>query len=102
MESVLAYFQKAMARYYGEEDVVHDKHVKPHFKMTQAERLLCREFWHGQLHGSGDKAPIHARHMRSRFFLIPRGRFKSSSGYISLSPSLLTGVIGVYQIHLRL
>ncbi|KLU81147.1 hypothetical protein MAPG_00242 [Magnaporthiopsis poae ATCC 64411] len=69
----MGWVEQAMARYYGENDVVHGKHVKPHSEMTQAERLLCREFWHGQLHGSGDKAPIHARHMRSRFFLTPRG-----------------------------
>ncbi|KAL8375857.1 hypothetical protein RB595_007131 [Gaeumannomyces hyphopodioides] len=68
----MGWIEQAMARYYGEDDVVHDKHVKPHSQMQNAERLLCRELWHGQLHGSGDKAPIHARHMRSRFFSIPR------------------------------
>ncbi|KAL8367529.1 hypothetical protein RB599_003421 [Gaeumannomyces hyphopodioides] len=68
----MGWVEKAMARYYDEDDVARDKSVKPHSQMSQAERLLCREFWHGQLHGSGEKAPIHARHMRSRFFLIPR------------------------------
>ncbi|KAL8300687.1 hypothetical protein RB593_010160 [Gaeumannomyces tritici] len=66
----MSWVEKAMARYYGEEDLV--CRIKPHSEMSEAERLLCREFWRGQLHGSGEKAPIHARHMRSRFFLIPR------------------------------
>ncbi|KAL8396769.1 hypothetical protein RB594_003739 [Gaeumannomyces avenae] len=66
----MSWVEKAMARYYGEEDLV--CRAKPHSEMSEAERLLCREFWGGQLHGSGEKAPIHARHMRSRFFLIPR------------------------------
>ncbi|EJT78388.1 hypothetical protein GGTG_03489 [Gaeumannomyces tritici R3-111a-1] len=66
----MGWIEQAMARYYGEDNVVHDRHVKPHSKMTQAERLFYR---HGQLHGSGEKAPIHAKYMQSKFFLTPRG-----------------------------
>jgi hypothetical protein len=63
-----------MARYYNQEDGDHSD-LKPPDKMTKAEKLLCREFWRGQLHG-GDSgsAPIHARHMRSRCSIIPVGR----------------------------
>ena len=61
-----------------EHDIVHDDY-KQQSKMTRAERLLCREFWRGQLHGSGSKAPVHARHMRSRCSVVPRGRSRSNS-----------------------
>jgi hypothetical protein len=67
--------QQAMARFYDEPDIVHDDY-KQQSKMTRAERLLCREFWRGQLHGSGSKAPVHARHMRSRCSVIPRGKLR--------------------------
>ncbi|KAK0653060.1 hypothetical protein B0T16DRAFT_455371 [Cercophora newfieldiana] len=72
----MSWIEQAMARFYDEPDIVHDDY-KQQSKMTRAERLLCREFWRGQLHGSGGKAPVHARHMRSRCSMVPRD---SSSG----------------------
>lgn len=68
----MGWIEKAIARYYGEDNAVHDRHVKPHPKTTQAEKLLCREAWHGQFCGSSNKDPIHARHMRPGLFLTPR------------------------------
>ncbi|KAK0619465.1 hypothetical protein B0T14DRAFT_208799 [Immersiella caudata] len=74
----MSWIEKAMARFYSEHDIIHDDY-KQQPKMTRAERLLCREFWRGQLHGSGSKAPVHARHMRSRCSVVPRD---SSSGVV--------------------
>lgn len=97
--------QKAIARYYNEEPKpLDDKHhaYSPHGRKT--EKLLSREFWRGQMHGSsaygsnlrtgsGNASyqasyqaedwirrggPIHARHMRSKCAIIPRGE---SLGY---------------------
>jgi len=72
-ESLLIDEQRAMARYYGEQDGDHDD-SKPAKKMSKAEKLLSREFWRGQLHGGGGgNSPVHAMHMRSRCSVIPEG-----------------------------
>ncbi|KAI9150693.1 hypothetical protein HJFPF1_10469 [Paramyrothecium foliicola] len=64
---------QAMARYYGVCHVEPDDH-KPISNMSDCERVLSREFWRGQMHGSGGRAPVHARHMRSRCSVIPRSK----------------------------
>lgn len=57
--------QTAMARY-------HDEH-RPE-ERVKTNRTLSREFWKGQLHGSGlGRNPVHATHMRSRCSVIPGG-----------------------------
>ncbi|KAH8803024.1 hypothetical protein F5884DRAFT_888135 [Xylogone sp. PMI_703] len=67
----MRWIEQAMARYYNEDPADHDDR-KPLHQMSKAERLLCREFWRGQLHGSSTgKGPVHARHMRSRCSLVP-------------------------------
>lgn len=59
--------QQAMARYHGE----HRQNVEKRVKTSQT---LSREFWKGQLHGSGlGRTPIHATHMRPRCSVIPGG-----------------------------
>lgn len=60
--------QHAMARYHNEdgEDIVENR--------VKTNKTLSREFWKGQLHGSGPgRNPIHATHMRSRCSIIPGG-----------------------------
>lgn len=54
-----------MARY-------HDEHKMPPSKRVKTSHTLSREFWKGQLHGSGlGRNPIHATHMRPRCSVIP-------------------------------
>ncbi|KAJ0114784.1 hypothetical protein J7T55_004525 [Diaporthe amygdali] len=56
---------QAMSRYHCEHEKDTDKRVK-------TNQTLSREFWKGQLHGSGlGRNPIHATHMRSRCSVIP-------------------------------
>ncbi|KAK7974435.1 hypothetical protein PG989_016283 [Apiospora arundinis] len=87
--------QKAIARYYNEKpEPLDDRHRTYSRKEKKTEKLLSREFWRGQMHGSSaydsnpgsqlgnapystedwakSRGPIHARHMRSRCALIPR------------------------------
>ncbi|KAK8004927.1 hypothetical protein PG990_010964 [Apiospora arundinis] len=100
---------KAIARYYNEKpEPLDDRHRTYSRKEKKTEKLLSREFWRGQIHGSSAydsnpgsqlgnapystedwakrSGPIHARHMRSRCALIPRDngnrqqpRFSSAS-----------------------
>ena len=65
--------QKAISRYYEEKDVVFSENGWSN--MTPAQKVLSREFWSGQMHGSSEGAPVHGRHMRSRCSLIPRGKW---------------------------
>lgn len=59
--------QQAMARY-------HDEHEKDPNERVKTSQTLSREFWKGQLHGSGlGRTPIHATHMRPRCSVIPGG-----------------------------
>lgn len=59
--------QQAMARY-------HDEHKQDVEKREKTSHTLSREFWKGQLHGSGvGRTPIHATHMRPRCSVIPGG-----------------------------
>ncbi|PVH86274.1 hypothetical protein DL98DRAFT_11413 [Cadophora sp. DSE1049] len=68
----MRWIEKAMARYYGEQDGDHHDDSKPTKEMSKAEKLLSREFWRGQLHGgSGGNGPVHARYMRSRCSIVP-------------------------------
>lgn len=72
-----------MARYHGEHEKAPEERVK-------SKKTLSREFWKGQLHGSGlGRKPIHATHMRSRCSVIPRGKWRVSeeNGSAVLSPS---------------
>jgi hypothetical protein len=64
----LHFIQQAMARY-------HDEHgEKDRNKRVKTNHTLSREFWKGQLHGSGlGRNPIHATHMRPRCSVIPGG-----------------------------
>ncbi|KAL2277074.1 hypothetical protein FJTKL_00213 [Diaporthe vaccinii] len=58
--------EHAMARYHNEdgEGIVENR--------VKTNKTLSREFWKGQLHGSGPgRNPIHATHMRSRCSIIP-------------------------------
>ncbi|KAK8073492.1 hypothetical protein PG994_004391 [Apiospora phragmitis] len=87
--------QKAIARYYNEEpEPLNDRHYAFSPDGRKTEKLLSREFWHGQMHGSSaygsnprtqlgnasypaedwtrKGGPIHARHMRSNCAIIPR------------------------------
>lgn len=77
--------QKAIDRYYAEKGRV----------SIDGRRILAREYWKGQMHGSGPTdrmtsiqggtpildarrgGPVHARHMRSKCSLIPRGMLMS-------------------------
>ncbi|KAI1752983.1 hypothetical protein F4782DRAFT_540010 [Xylaria castorea] len=60
---------------------------------AQTGKILAREFWRGQMYGSGERGiisnetrhakkratgPIHARHMRSRCSIIPRAKSNPS------------------------
>jgi hypothetical protein len=71
--------QEAMARYYNENSGNHSDTQVHSKKSSNAEKLLSREYWRGQLHGGAGVAgsniagPVHARHMRSRCSLIPLG-----------------------------
>ncbi|KAF8849052.1 hypothetical protein BDZ45DRAFT_753177 [Acephala macrosclerotiorum] len=73
----MRWIEEAMARYYGEDSGNHSDTQMPSKKSSQAEKLLSREYWRGQLHGGAGVAgnsiagPVHARHMRSRCSLIP-------------------------------
>lgn len=59
--------QQAMARYHDEDDQDANRRVK-------TSHTLSRQFWKGQLHGSGlGRTPIHATHMRPRCSVIPGG-----------------------------
>ena len=94
-------YQTAIARYYNETPMPIDDRKPYDPKAGKTEKLLAREFWRGQMHGGTGGAtglrrrpmedkdhpgrieydwskrggPVHARHMRSRCFAIPRGRF---------------------------
>lgn len=58
-----------MARYHDEHEEIPEKRVK-------TNKTLSRQFWKGQLHGSGlGRHPIHATHMRSRCSIIPGGMY---------------------------
>ncbi|KAB5586057.1 hypothetical protein GE09DRAFT_51240 [Coniochaeta sp. 2T2.1] len=67
----MAWIEDAIARYYDEDTMPHDN-MKSSNTMSRAQRVLCREYWRGQMHGSSGKGPIHARHMRPRCSTIPR------------------------------
>ncbi|KAK6857195.1 hypothetical protein PG995_007382 [Apiospora arundinis] len=92
----MQWIEKAIARYYNEKpEPLDDRHRTYSRKEKKTEKLLSREFWRGQMHGSSaydsnpgsqlgnapystedwakSRGPIHARHMRSRCALIPRG-----------------------------
>ncbi|KAK7744416.1 hypothetical protein SLS62_010140 [Diatrype stigma] len=95
----MSWIEKAITKYYNEES-------KP-FRKTN--KLLAHEFWRGQMHGSGDAlrgkdpgkrigarvehdgtkrgAPVHARHMRSKCFGIPRDPRPSYQDNTSNRPS---------------
>ncbi|KAH7309885.1 hypothetical protein B0I35DRAFT_440765 [Stachybotrys elegans] len=70
----MGWIEKAVARYYGEDDIIPDE-LKRRSKMNNSEKILCREFWRGQMHGQaqrvGVSSPVHARHMRARCSVIP-------------------------------
>ncbi|KAG6356053.1 hypothetical protein INS49_015438 [Diaporthe citri] len=67
------WIEKAMARYHEEDRDIPEKRVK-------TNKTLSRQFWKGQLHGSGlGRNPIHATHMRSRCSVIP-GEIQSLFG----------------------
>ncbi|ROW09329.1 hypothetical protein VPNG_05850 [Cytospora leucostoma] len=69
----MGWVEQAMARYHGEDGLESNKRIK-------ANRTLSREHWEGQVHGSGlGKSATHARHMRSRFALIPRAYKKQKT-----------------------
>ena len=93
-------YQTVIARYYNEKPKPIDDRKPFDLNAGQTEKLLAREFWRGQMHGgtgglagtrrraneenksgriehdwSKRSGPIHARHMRSRCFVIPRGMF---------------------------
>ncbi|KAI3320522.1 hypothetical protein HD806DRAFT_547355 [Xylariaceae sp. AK1471] len=82
----MEWIETAIAILYGETPKRHDT-------TTKTGKLLAREFWRGQMHGSGGRGnshhepqttnggqvamtghtgPLHARHMRSRCSVIPR------------------------------
>ncbi|KAM7221765.1 hypothetical protein V8F06_002758 [Rhypophila decipiens] len=95
----MSWIERAIARYYGEELPTIDERIPYNKTKSKTEKLLAREYWRGQMHGSGDKdratlvqqdqgrevpgstsmpkakarvVPVHARHMRSKCSLIPR------------------------------
>ncbi|KAK7973144.1 hypothetical protein PG988_007278 [Apiospora saccharicola] len=91
------WIEKAMARYYNEDPKpLDDMHHAYSPNGRKTEKLLSREFWRGQMHGSSaygsnsrtqsgnasypaedwakKGGPIHARHMRSKCAIIPRDR----------------------------
>jgi hypothetical protein len=78
----MSWVERAIARYYDEDDIVHNDQTS-YSGMTAAQRVLCREFWRGQMHGSSEKAPVHGRHMRSRCSLIPCSK-SSTDFFISV------------------
>ncbi|KUJ13404.1 uncharacterized protein LY89DRAFT_721425 [Mollisia scopiformis] len=73
----MRWIEEAMARYYNEDAGNHSDTQMPSKRSSNAEKLLSREYWRGQLHGgggvggTGPAGPVHARHMRSRCSLIP-------------------------------
>jgi hypothetical protein len=75
----MSWIEEAIARYYNEDSVVHDDY-KPRSQMTPAGKILCHEFWRGQMHGTRATTPFHARHMRSRCCLIPRNQETQKGG----------------------
>ncbi|KAK7409062.1 hypothetical protein QQX98_008766 [Neonectria punicea] len=77
----MEWIEKAIAKYYCEEPKEFND-FQPYDQVSRAEKLLSREYWRGQMHGTGTKGPlgheasikgpIHARHMRSRCLIVPR------------------------------
>ncbi|KAK7740946.1 hypothetical protein SLS53_005009 [Cytospora paraplurivora] len=64
-----------MARYHEEDGAEANER-------TKTNRTLSREHWEGQVHRGGlGKSAIHARHMRSRFALIPRANKKQKPSW---------------------
>lgn len=64
--------QQAMARVYKEEKLNATER-------TGVNQTLSREYWKGQLHGNGlGRTTAHARHMRPRCSIIPRGTYDSA------------------------
>ncbi|KAK8024397.1 hypothetical protein PG993_012463 [Apiospora rasikravindrae] len=91
----MLWIEKAIARYYNETpQPLDDRHHTYSPNGRKTEKLLSREFWRGQMHGSSaygsnmrsqlgnavypaedwarKGGPIHARHMRSKCAVIPR------------------------------
>ncbi|RYP76729.1 hypothetical protein DL769_003560 [Monosporascus sp. CRB-8-3] len=98
----MSLIETAIARYYNEMPLTIDGRMPDDPKARKTEKLLAREFWRGQMHGTGGASagrgraredrtspaqteqdwarrggPVHARHMRPRCFIIPRGRLSS-------------------------
>ncbi|KAK8037255.1 CorA-like Mg2+ transporter protein [Apiospora marii] len=97
----MEWIERAIARYYNEEPKpLDDKHHAYRPDGRKTEKLLSREFWRGQMHGSSaygsnsrtelgnasypaedwarKGGPIHARHMRSKCAIIPRDTMSQS------------------------
>ncbi|KAI1080443.1 hypothetical protein F5B20DRAFT_580109 [Whalleya microplaca] len=84
----MTWIEQAIARYYNEKPIgLEDGTRLSKGNKTNTEKLLAREFWRGQMHGTGGRKqsnhhqskgkqtspPIHARHMRPKCSIIPRG-----------------------------
>ncbi|KAI0009457.1 hypothetical protein F4779DRAFT_617633 [Xylariaceae sp. FL0662B] len=95
----MLWIEKAMARYYHERPGALDRPKTAKESKAGTEKLLAREFWRGQMHGTGGRrrppiyevlesypntskgkqtSPVHARHMRPKCSVIPRASNVSS------------------------
>ena len=109
----MSWIEKAVARYYREDfHVPIDERTTFNRTTRRTEKLLAREYWRGQMHGTGGMdraslvhqdqvhgragtketrtrgAPVHARHMRSRCFFIPRGQSVFQSRLVDINSGI--------------